>query len=89
MIQISDFDCFMILNVIYMYFGVISFRKILEQPRDWVTIFLSVFAFVVVGRIVNHYIEIMDLPWIVLILLFATFIGLEIKVYMDFKNQKK
>ena len=89
MTHISDFDCFMILNVFYMYLGVISFKNILEQPRDWVTIFLSVFAFVVVGRIVNHYIEIMDLPWIVLILLFAIFIGLEIKVYMDFKNQKK
>jgi hypothetical protein len=89
MIQISDFDWFMIWNEIYMYFSVISFKKILEPPRDWVTIFLSVFAFVTVGRIVNHYIEIMDLPWIFLILLFVIFTGLAIKVYMDFKNQKK
>lgn len=86
--QISDYNVLILLLVIHWYLAVLSYKKIFEKPRDWVSIFLVAFAFVAVGRILNDVIEYLQLPLSVLIMYFLIYIGLYVKVYYDWKKQK-
>lgn len=87
--QISDFNYMIVLTVVHMYFWVLMYKKILEQPRDWVSIILVAFAFVAVGRILNDLIREMQLPLTVTIMFFLVYVGLDLRVYYDWKKQKK
>lgn len=85
---ITDYIYLLILTVIHLYLWVLMFRKILYQPKDWISIFLVVLAFVVVRKILNVVFKDIPLPIFLVIIVNLIYIAIGWRVYYVYKKQK-
>lgn len=86
---VSNFIILILIGTIHLFLWVYGFKKILEEPRNWLAIMLIMIAYVVVNNILNNIIREMDIPLVVTILLMLFYFGLDGVVYYDHKKKKQ
>ena len=85
-LNITYFLALWLVNLFLWYY---SFRKMYESPRNYLVIFIIMFAYVISTSILNDYKRGFDIPLWVDIILFIPYIISVVVVHHDHKRTRK